>query len=758
MSSKASCAPFYIDDLSLLREKLARAERDGTLMGRVWGSVRRRSRAAPGTFPWFAPFVALITGAEDDLEAARQAIRNYVATFDQLGFTMGLQFHFWCFAFPHARWALYFQWLDAIGAWDETERKYLSEKLVLFQFHNFFYGMRTKPEPQCVDNQTMSLCYSNALVGHLFGQSPTCSATAERMRVDGMRRLPDMIGGMPPGGYSGEGSTYMDYVVGPSVPLIIELLERSEGEDWFTRALPPNGGSAESIVRMIAREWMPNGLLLPWDHYGYALPVRSTIAYGAYRTGNPIYTDLLEHHADWSHEVSIGWGYDDLVWTLLWWPDERPTSTSRTAFPSWAAPDVGGALVSGDATLYLLQMWDHSTPKMPGRAHVNPNALALSAYGSPLTTDGVVARDCDAFNFEDTWHEVHNADSNMRRYNYGSGCAGAHGVLLVDGWEGMRAFGEYEQASLVEFDETGKSVTGDVTPIYRERYADARTIRRRSRLCGDRFWLIEDLARFEGEHDVSARWYFRPGVAVADGGVTVETAEGARLCLRPLLGAGEPRLRRIEGYPDRLDGASFQVDFTQRGSECRGLWLAWPEQTRRELADIADGWQAMDDPGRSLEYGQAAQGLQGSRTRLPFTQPAFMLSDQPLTSRWWYRKVIEAPIGPWWLRLPRGLRSACLWVNGQEIDLAPSHPLSNLMQPQVAMPTGLTGGVEIVVRCDCGVSQYGKDDEGGTGFWGRPAVLGYVEPAALVSAAYSDGVVSIVGAGREWKIVHSLMQ
>ena len=165
-------------------------------MGQVWTAVRRLARARPESYPWYVPFVALITGDAPDTEAARQAIRNYVSTFDALPFGMGLQFHFWCFSFPHARWSLYFQWLDALGAWDADEARALREQFVLFQFDNFFYGMRTKPEPECVDNQTMSLCFSNALVGHLFSEGPAASATAARMKAEGLRRLPDMLGGM----------------------------------------------------------------------------------------------------------------------------------------------------------------------------------------------------------------------------------------------------------------------------------------------------------------------------------------------------------------------------------------------------------------------------------------------------------------------------------------------------------------------------------------------------------------------------------
>jgi len=750
LSGMGKHTPFYLDNLSALREKLARAERDGTRMGQVWSALHRRAQAAPEAFPWFTPFVAMVTQAPTDLETARRAIRGYVDTFPVSPFGMGLQFHFWCFAFPHARWALYFQWLHSIGAWEPEEAQRLAEEFVRFQFVHFFYGMRTKPEPECVDNQTMSLCYANALHGQLFATPPFSSALAARMGEDGARRLPSMLGGMPPSGYSGEGSTYMDCVVGPSIPFIVELLERAHGGDWFTRALPPEGGSASAIVRMIAREWMPNGLLLPWDHYGYMLPTRSCMAYGAYRTGEPIYHALLEEHANWNFETSIGWGYDDLVWSLVWWPEARPTVVGPV-FPSWAEPTVGGALLSDDARLYLMQMWDHTNPGDPGRAHMNPNALVLSAYGSPLTMDGIPNQTCTALNFEGTWKEVAGADFTPRRYSFGPGCAGSHSVLLVDGAAWQRALSTYHQADLVDAD--AATLTGDVTPLYREHWPDTRVVRRRSRCVANRCWLIEDLACFNEEHDITARWYLRPRQVATPHGVAIETAEGVRLTLLPLLGTDNPVTQQIDGFPDRLDGASLQVDFTQRGREVRWLWLAWPEETRRVLAEVTDGWTVVAGDALSLHEARAA--LDASPLHLPFTQPAFMLADLPVTRGWWYRRTIDAPDGRWWLRLPALLHRPHLWINDTEIDLTTYTQLMALLPIQVPIDTA--GPVEITVYTECGVSQYGADDGGGTGFSGIPAVMCPAPSQALHRADYADGRVTVVSADGNWSFDHALL-
>jgi hypothetical protein len=595
-------------------------------------------------------------------------------------------------------------------------------------------------------------------LGHLFGDCDNPSAIAQRIKVDGIRRLPSMLGGMPPSGYSGEGSTYMDHVVGPCIPFLVELLERTDGTDWYSRQLPPHGSSAEAIVRMISREWMPNGLTLPWDHYGYSLPTRSCIAYGAHRTGDPLFFELLEKHASWSHDISIGWGYDDLIWTLIWWPEEKPVA-EKSAFPSWAAPEVGSALVSDNSDLYLMQMWDETNPGYPTRAHVNPNALVISAFGSPLTTDGVKGNNCTAFNYDDTVRELTNMTFTTVKTNFGQGCAGSHGVLLIDNWEGMRAEKQYEpQATMVSFDEDAKTVTADVTPLYKEHWPDTQMIRRKSGLFAERFWLIEDFAKFEKKHDITARWYFRPHQIDAYNGVAIETAEGIRLRLIPLLGPDEKTTTLIDGYPDRLDGQSLQVNFHQRSAEGRWLWLAWAEKTRSEAIDISNDWQviAEDTP---LEFTQAQSLLQKSTLKLPFTMPAFMLAELPVTRRWWYSKTITAPeTDTWWLRLPKLMNHPRMWVNGTEINLDSYKLRMELLCPQILMPAETAGkSVEIVVVCECGTSQYGQEDRGGTGFSGQPAIIIPDGADTLINAGYHDGKVVVTSTKNSWEFPYILM-
>jgi hypothetical protein len=742
--------------LEALRAKLRRAESEQTLMGQVWGAFQRRARTCPKDYPWYTPFLALVTGQESDVEAARMCVRAYVASLNAQAFNSGLQFHFWCYAFPHARWALYFQWLDAIGAWEEDEAASLREAFLIFQFENFFYGLRAKPEPECIDNQAMSVCLSNALVGRLFAEE---SRIAVRMERDGLRRLPAMLAGFPVSGYSGEGSTYMDKVIGPCIPFVVEYLEAALGGDWFSTVAEGGTSSGESIVRMIARSWMSDGLLLPWDHYGYELPVRACMAYAARKTGNPIYLDFLEKRGRWGHDVNVGWGLDDLVWSLVWWP-ESSDMPALPACSSWVEPEVGGALLSKDENLYLMQMWDHTVPGVPVRSHFNPNSLVLSAYGSPLTVDGKALDSCQEFHYEDTWTDMGYMGFENWRINFGVGCAGAHSVILVDDWDGLRSMSEgIPHVDQVEADLESGTLGADVSSLYREKWPDTLAIRRKSTLVADRFWLIEDLAAFKEPHRIRSRWWLRPNQVEADKGVCIETAEGVRLHLIPLLGSDEKTTRLVEGYPDRLDQKSVCADFQTHGKLGHWLWLAFPERIRDIAEDIGDNWLAVPDPDETLTLESALPHFESSGARFAFSSPPEFHEGWVPAKRWWYKKKIRVPTADaWWIRVPRQLQEAKMWVDNGQMDLSDHVPCMHLLPADIPMPKGMRPGssIEVVISTLTGVGN--TKGSAVLGFWGRPKTVVSAASPALLHAVYADGQICVRHGAQEWKLPYNLME
>jgi hypothetical protein len=584
---------------------------------------------------------------------------------------------------------------------------------------------------------------------------------ARRMFEEGFRRLPHMLGGFDESGYSGEGSTYMDQVVGPSIPLVVEFLEEMTHEDWFTKKMPPKNSSAEAILRMVARERMPNGLLLPWDHYGFQLPVRSQLAYAAGKTGDSLYYNLLEN-SDFSFDIGVGWGLDDLIWTIIWWPEEKPELQKKT-FEAWVEPHIGGTLVSEDEQLYLMQMWDEAAvePEKPGRMHVNPNSLMLCAYGSPLTVDGVASKDCTNFQYKEAWSDFGHTELNMVRSNFGIGCAGAHNVIIVDMKESMRPLQHYVQGQLDTFDKELKSLSADVTSIYREHWKDINTVKRRSKLCYDRFWLIEDLVVSENEHLITSRWFLRSQQIATKKGVKIETAEGVSLHLIPLYGPDNKNVKKVIGFPVVLDCESVQADFNQYGKECRWLWLAWPDVSKTEVEDISEGWQAAADPKSDLNYFEAESRLDQSELILPCTMPPFMLSEVEICRKWWYKRKIKIPSrGRYWLKLPRNMFDLRIWIQGKEVDVSEHYLRMKLMYPYIEISEELTGNseIEVVLSCTMGISQYGEGDHEGIGFWGRPALMSCRKPSDIDEAFYSDGIVTVKAGGQEWKVEYQMMK
>ena len=749
--------PFLLEDVEALRSSL-RTGNDRR--SALFDMLRSSARAAPEDFAWFVPFVALVTRDPGDVERARNTIRAYVAKLEPMSFCSGLQFHFWCFAFPHAKVSLYFQWLCTIDAFDPEEEENIRQKLVAYHFVNFFYGLRTKPDPECVDNQTLSLAFSTALVGVLFSEGENPSAMARVMREEGLARLPTVLGNMDPSGYSGEGSSYMDCVNGPAVPLAMELLERVTGErDLLFKPFPPNGAQPVKVLRMVAREFMPGGLLLPWDNYGYQFGVRSTLAYGARKTGEPLFSYLLEKECILTYDIGIGWAYDDLVWTLVWWPVGNPVEACAL---DWAEPGIGGALVSTDRLRYCAQLWDESTPEVPTRAHVNPNMVLFNGFGIPLSADGSpTPAGVPRFQFADTWRVIHHFIGAAPEYNYGDGCAGAHSVLVVDGVESLRAHTEAAQLGPVDARPGASTLRADVTPIYRENFPDIRRVERRTTLHEDTFFTVEDRFVSDGSHEVASRFLLRPEWTEPAFGVSIRAPEGVTLHLAELLGGCTVQRQIVVGHPAQPDGQSRLVDFVSVGKDLHRLFVAFigcdvseetVENRFRALADLRDGYPEVHD------------ALFASGILLDLSSPPHMEAGLPVSRTWWYGKRIARPTGPAYLRLPLGLIRPALFLDGREVDLSPWSTSGTLIRPLVPIPTGGTAGdavgdaLEVVLRTDVPVSHYDVDGDGTIGMAGGIGICRPVEAEHMVQATYKDGELTVATDRRVFRVPYALME
>lgn len=757
--------PLLLEDVERLRALIPALEAGSGRKAQLWQLLKNSARSAPLQYPWFTPFVALMTREAQDIANARLVIRTYISKLDAMSFSTGLQFHFWCFAFPHAKWSLYFQWLCCIDAFAPAERAEIAEQLTQYHFLNFFYGLRTKPEPECVDNQALSLAFSNTLVGYLFSQGEAPAEMARIMLEDGLRRLPAIIGDMPPSGYSGEGSAYMDCVNGPAIPLALELLQRITGaQGLLSHSFAAGGGTPLKVLLMTAREWMPGGLLLPWDNYGYQFGVRATAAYGARATGQRLFYDILEKECIWSYDIGVGWAYDDLVWTLIWWPDAPPQPGAEQpgqAGRSWFEPEVGGALVSGDQQFYLMQMWDESAPVIPTRAHVNPNAVLFNGYGVPLSADGSPPPGgCERFRFPDTFRHVSfltMAGDDV--YNYGDGCGGAHSVVLVDGWEGLRVFGEQAQFINPAGDLARNSLFCDVTPLYQERFPDVLTVQRKSTLCAERFFVIEDRVAFGEPHRITARFLLRPEFVACERGVKIRTPEGVSLHLVELLQPNQVRTEVVANHPAKPDQRSGIADFSLEARQVERLFIAWIGRDLAPAERLHD-FQALPEDLAALSFSEAARLLAQSPIVLPMALPAHMELELPIVKTWWYRKLAAKRPGPAWLKLPIGLRRPQLYLNGSAIDLSPFAASGELIAPHVPLPAQLEAleAVEIILRTDVPVSHYEGGGDGTIGMTGGMAWCYPVEEEQLQTAEYVAGVIRLRTNRRVYEQPYQLLE
>ena len=732
--------PFLMDDIDTLRDQILNEKVSGKKR-ELWELVRTSARNAPLDFGWFVPFVAVITREKTDIENARKIIFTYIDKLGPMEFCSGLQYHFWCFAFPHAKVCMYFQWLCTVGAFSGEEEEYIAERLISYHFTNFFYGMRTKPDPECVDNQTLSLCLSTTMVGYIFSQGKRPSKMAEIMLREGRRRLPIVIGDMPVSGYTGEGSSYMDCVNGAAIPLAVETLELITGErNLLFKAFGPSGAKPVNVLRMVAREFMPGGLLLPWDNYGYQFGVRSALAYGAGKTGEKLFFNVLEKECIWTYDIGIGWAYDDLVWTLCWWPDNE--AKDKDDGRNWFESMTGGTLVSGDCNNYLMQMWDESTPIIPTRAHVNPNAVLFNGYKVPISADGSpMPGKAHSFQFEDTWRTVGFLAINTEsRYNYGDGCCGAHSGIIIDDNEGMRVYTDDTQFKSSGYtQEKEHSVWADVTPVYRENFEDAQVIYRKSSLHCDRFFIVEDYVRFENPHKITSRFLLRPEVKVMDGSVKVTTDEGVTLYLKNLLGGDEISVKDIENHPFKPDGRSQAVDFSQSGQEVRRLFLAFISNRIQEVEKICDV-KVIGDKDSCYDYQQAITLLDETDCVVPVNLPAYMEAELPNYRTWWYKKTIHKEKGPAYIKLPVGMWKPRLYINGAAVKLERFEISQELLAPRVKIPPQFENETELtlVLKVDTPVGHYDGGGDGTVGMTGGMWLCYPAEEELVQEACWRD--------------------
>jgi hypothetical protein len=389
--------------------------------------------------------------------------------------------------------------------------------------------------------------------------------------------------------------------------------------------------------------------------------------------------------------------------------------------------------------------------------HANPNMVLFNGYRVPLSADGSPPQGgCPRFAFPDTTRSVSFLTMGSEdTYNYGDGCGGAHSVVLVDGWEGLRMFGDgpqFRQPAAAP-----AQLACDAAPFYQERFSDVQHVLRRSTLCHERFFVIEDWLQFEHEHLLASRFLLRPDFVPAPFGVKIQTPEGASLHLLEVLGGDAIHQEPVERFPLKPDGRCVLVDFTRRAAEVRRLFVAFISRVQQPVEPLLE-FAAIPDPECRLDYPSAVARLAGSSLRLSLVLPPHMEQRLPIARRWWYHKRIPAPPSPAWLMLPLGLSDPQLFINGALVDLSSFRASLDLLAPRVPLPAlPENSELEIVLRTDVPVSHYEGGGDGTLGLAGGVFRCAAVEEEQVQAAGWQNGVLTVRTNRQTYTTAYELM-
>ena len=711
----SATAAFLTGNLTTLREKIAHLP---PLWARRWERFLDQARTGVRSPRWYAgatpdfqlhgTFAHLITGRPEFADIARA---DFLAMVENLPETLrtGNQDHdTWIYAAALARRAASLDWVwdtsrdranpSAGNVFTAAEQQLLAEHLIT-ETHKYAYVVLQHRVPSHANNQGLAMALDCVVTGYLFGVKHGDDVRARHLLEFGLPHLIQQIALLPPGGYSGEGSTYIFNVADPLMALTSAVLEEISGASWFHREFWPNRNSAACVVELDPKLIPPSGLLPAWDQHGYHLmKAGCACAYVAHRTGDPAAYYHFLFGPGWEFSGSFAWMKDDHVWQWIWMPDPRTVAqpaAGATCYPnSWAELRVAGALLDRQAQLHLFQTWDISGPR-PVRGHMNPNAISLEAWGSVLTVDGN-ATDDFPLNADPRMQYMHLYSANPKVHSWSSGSLGAHSTIWIDGAiEHASAGGGYE--NLPAKTSTGfllrredhddfQLLSVDAAMFYRNRY-DVTSMIRNSALLDNAFWVVLDQLRADTAHNFTWQLVLRAGAVPTPYGARLTTPEHVVLDVINLDPA-PVELHDIAGYPSLLEKRCHHLRKTQRGSSVEFLTVLIPQRARREIADWTEGWQGTWQP-------DTATCLDADLTLRPMRFDETYYG--PEKSNLWLRRRCDLPAdttGRLLVELPRP-HDAQLWINGNEVPVLSIQPSKDgeqgLTAPFIDVTAALAG-------------------------------------------------------------------
>lgn len=681
----------FVPDVQALRDKIARA--DGTV-AYLWKSLQSLP-CAEGNQRYYPAFLYLVTGREEYARTALAEIKAALVDYRAGDLSLDVHFHTWCNSAPLARLAVMFDWIADAPVVTPAEFAEIKEALLDYALKHPYNIAKSRT--LAFDNQISAMSFCCALVGYLFGVKRGRDLRAQRLMEAGIMRFPDIFALSPPGGYSGEGSTYFCQIVAPVVSWYCALMEQITGEEIFTRAFPPSNLTPSEVLRTYQKMLSPAGLMPPWDHYGWMRCASLMgLAYLARKTGDPAPLAAIERLGLGAEPGYIAWGSDDKLWTLIWWPEQvNATAAGVEPFPSWAIANVGGALTEPRQAWRLFQAWDACGPSVYcGRAQVNPNMIALECWGSPIFTDGTPAKSgCPLFNypleaFRGVMAEgelesltnyyrtfVPNWDPKDWVKGFGYGLVGGSNSIVIND-EGQYSPATSREGRLHAFADLPnlKLLAGEVADYYRPHYPIASMVRS-SLLVGDGYYLVRDTIRTDGP-SLRFDWQvFARGSVTAEGErAHIVTSEGVQVDVLPLNPEARLSLTPAPGYPMGLEESSTRIRYRVEGATVDLPFLLVPRRPFAPVMDLHADWTARrEGEAEGLAAGLAA-GVPDSAdgARVPANEIGLVPGDGH--DGWvWGSRTFSVPAAArgqrLFLHVASRVQALRVWVNGTEAPL-----------------------------------------------------------------------------------------
>ncbi len=565
---------------------------------------------------WFGryqPLAWMITKDRAFVDNTRDMFLRFVELQPEGELSQEAQLHTHVVSAPLGRLAAMYDWIADADILSSSEKEAVEAAMLR---HAWLFGMQQLHGRTLTgfDNQVMSNAFCCAAVGTVLGERRRRDPLARRLQGLGLAWLRKLFLLMPPGAYSLEGSTYNEHVATPVMLWSTILYEQLTGESIFFSGLPSGTPSPHKMLDCLYRQVSPTGFLPPWDAYGWQrLSVRMLLTYLARRTGNADPLRVLRDTDTWHILDLAAWECDDRAWALAWWPEGLDWENGTPRYDAWMQPLTGGALQDRKTRTRLFQYWDQ-TGGMPhcGRAEVNPNAITLEAFGTPLLMDGagMISEDLTAIPTDVVCDYAPDVVDGLLRGRKQSGDAARANAAkrAVGGFVGMsnslhfdgedwycpkrRAHGKGESCYSAG---PLQVITSDATEYYTDRY-DVTRVRRISAMLAGRWTVTMDQVMAETEHDVTWQVFAAPDVQVHDKGIRAVTPDGVGLLIASE--GGKPSVDAAPEFPKRAPygQGSSRIRFagkTQDGRYERAFCLLPYEHLKPLPIGVNTSWAAV---------------------------------------------------------------------------------------------------------------------------------------------------------------------